>query len=97
MSQLGSGNMPARAPQLEELAVYFQAVKLRSFEFCAQNFMYYHMSSMGEKKLMRLVKKSSSQLVQHTMRFVVRVYPHGARISSSNYDPQVSEREKEER
>lgn len=56
-----------RSTALCEAVVYTQAIKFKSFD---QVYKYYQMSSFGEKKLLRLAKQCSPQLVKFTRRNV---------------------------
>ncbi|KAF9531258.1 1-phosphatidylinositol-4,5-bisphosphate phosphodiesterase 1 [Crepidotus variabilis] len=46
-----------------------------------------HIFSLSENAANRLVKGSMSDLVRHTHTHLVRVYPKGTRVSSTNYEP----------
>ena len=44
-------------------------------------------SSINEGKLAKFMKNGGSNLVKYTRNHLVRVYPKGLRVDSSNYDP----------
>lgn len=75
-------------PKLAALVIYTQAVKFQSLELSARE-PCCTLSSVMEKKLLRIINKQAARLVQHCTRFIMRVYPQGTRINSTNYDPQV--------
>lgn len=77
------------SPRLASMVVYTQAVKFASLEQSATRDACCHMSSFTEKKMMRLIRKQGAKLVKHCARQLVRIYPQGTRINSTNYDPQV--------
>ena len=47
------------------------------------------MCSLAESKADGLVKDSASEMVEMNKSHIVKIYPSGFRISSSNYDPQT--------
>ena len=56
---------------------------------CAEVGDYFEMSSFAETKVERFTnKKYASKFVKYNFRQFSRIYPKGARIDSSNYDPQ---------
>ena len=48
------------------------------------------MSSIGEGKTAKLIAKDPAAWAEYNMRQLTRIYPGGARIDSSNYDPVAS-------
>lgn len=46
-----------------------------------------HIFSLSENTANRLVKASMTDLVKHTHTHLVRIYPKGTRVNSTNYDP----------
>lgn len=48
-----------------------------------------HVFSLSEKKLMELHETSGSTLFSHNKDYLMRAYPSGTRVSSSNLDPAV--------
>lgn len=51
--------------------------------------MYFNVVSYSETIVNQLISVGLKNLIQQTSRMMVRVYPKGARISSSNYNPTV--------
>jgi len=47
------------------------------------------MSSFGEAKAMKFSKMDTLALLQYNQRQLSRIYPAGARIDSSNYNPVI--------
>jgi hypothetical protein len=47
-------------------------------------------SSFGEERVRRLMEKERRELMILTTRMLIRVYPKGSRINSSNYSPQLA-------
>ena len=48
---------------------------------------YFEMSSIGEKKALKLMKEEPLAFVQYNTKQICRTYPAGNRLDSSNYDP----------
>ncbi|KAG9520512.1 PLC-like phosphodiesterase, partial [Aureobasidium melanogenum] len=46
-----------------------------------------HVFSLSESKIIEMHKRDHSALFRHNKRFLMRVYPKGIRVSSSNLDP----------
>ncbi|RCN45588.1 Phosphatidylinositol-specific phospholipase C, Y domain protein [Ancylostoma caninum] len=70
------------AAELSNLVVYCQAVPFDPAH--ANNGSFYEMCSFVENKLDRLLEKG---LISFNIRQLSRVYPHGSRITSANYNP----------
>jgi hypothetical protein len=49
-----------------------------------------HIFSLSEGKLMEIHENQSDKLFKHNKNFLMRTYPKGLRISSSNLDPTIS-------
>ncbi|XP_033124802.1 uncharacterized protein LOC117123082 [Anneissia japonica] len=47
----------------------------------------YQISSLNENTMKKTVKKYSKRLIEHTEKQLIRTYPAGIRIDSSNYSP----------
>ena len=47
----------------------------------------YNGSSLSEPKLEKLIENEILSLIQLSNRFLIKSYPAGSRIDSSNYDP----------
>ncbi|KAI9843234.1 MAG: hypothetical protein M1837_006523 [Sclerophora amabilis] len=48
-----------------------------------------HVFSLSERALMKQHEENSVELFSHNREFLMRAYPHGLRVSSSNLDPAV--------
>uniref|UniRef100_A0A8D0BFU8 Phosphoinositide phospholipase C n=1 Tax=Salvator merianae TaxID=96440 RepID=A0A8D0BFU8_SALMN len=92
------GSIPPRKKQkmkkikialaLSELVIYTKARKFVSFEDSRENQHFFEINSIGELKARKLAKLAATEFVQHTVRFITRIYPKGTRTNSSNYNPQ---------
>ncbi|KAK9383500.1 PLC-like phosphodiesterase [Kockiozyma suomiensis] len=82
----GSGNKIARG--LGELGVYVRGMKYRNFALPESRTLN-HCFSFGERSFNSLCKdeESLAQLERHNRRYLMRVYPSGLRLTSSNYEP----------
>jgi len=45
------------------------------------------MVSLAEKRAFKLAREEALSLIRFTERQLCRIYPSGARVDSSNYDP----------
>lgn len=76
------------APELGILGVYCRGQKFRNFALPeSKNFN--HIFSFQEKAFLKFCKEPEKklQLEKHNTRYLMRVYPSGFRVSSSNFDP----------
>jgi len=75
-------------PVLGELGVYCVGIQFDGFD-TPEAKKYNHIFSFKEKTFAEKSHPSESkrQLLLHNMRYMMRVYPNGTRISSSNFDP----------
>ena len=75
---------------LGNLGVYTRGFKFQSFTL-PESKGYNHVFSLGERRFESLCKVSDTkaQLEKHNMRYLMRVYPSGYRIQSTNPDPLV--------
>ncbi|RPA94485.1 PLC-like phosphodiesterase [Choiromyces venosus 120613-1] len=76
------------APELGSLGVYTRGQRFSNFalpESKTSN----HVFSFQEKKFEKFTKdpEKKVQLEKHNVRYLMRVYPSGFRVNSSNYDP----------
>lgn len=76
------------APELLPLLVYTTGVSFRGLDH-AQVYPLTHLFSLSEPRADSLVHSGSNalRLVNHTREHLVRVYPKGTRVDSSNYEP----------
>eukprot|EP00118_Oscarella_pearsei_P018809 m.194954 g.194954 ORF g.194954 m.194954 type:complete len:1783 (+) comp39514_c0_seq3:1043-6391(+) len=71
------------ALELSRLVNIVQAVKFKDLSKGD----FWKMSSLGESKLFKLIGSSAGQLVEYNRHQMMRVYPAGRRVDSSNYNP----------
>ncbi|XP_042325665.1 1-phosphatidylinositol 4,5-bisphosphate phosphodiesterase zeta-1 [Sceloporus undulatus] len=76
------------AVALSDLVIYAKTRKFISFEESREKQLFYENNSIGEAKARKLAKLKANEFVQHTVRFITRIYPKGTRANSSNYNPQ---------
>jgi len=73
---------------LSKLGIYTRGVSFKSLTQPEAN-MPTHVFSLSEKGVMEVHQKSARQLFDHNRHFLMRAYPSGLRIRSSNLDPAV--------
>lgn len=73
---------------LASLLVYTVGVKCRGL-VPADAYQPEHVFSISENSANKFLKSSMTDLVKHTQSHIVRVYPKGARVDSSNYEPHL--------
>lgn len=77
-------------PTLGELAIYTQGVSFRNKTFESPELQTYnHVVSLSESNFMHLTSKADSNALveKHNVNHLMRVYPAGRRIGSTNFDP----------
>ena len=72
--------------ELLALLVYTVGVKCRGINK-KETYAPEHVFSLSENTANKLLKDNMMDLIKHTQDHVVRIYPKGVRISSTNYDP----------
>ncbi|KAF9652259.1 PLC-like phosphodiesterase [Thelephora ganbajun] len=72
--------------ELLALLVYTVGVKCRGLNK-KETYAPEHVFSLSENAANGLLKDNMMDLIKHTQNHVVRIYPKGVRISSTNYDP----------
>ena len=79
---------PKMSLELVALLVYTVGVKCRGINKKEQ-YAPEHMFSLSENAINKIVKQSQTMmdLIKHTRTHLVRVYPKGSRIGSTNYEP----------
>ncbi|KAK3333157.1 PLC-like phosphodiesterase [Cercophora scortea] len=73
---------------LSKLGVYTRAVSFKSLEQPEAS-MPSHIFSLSENGVIEVHEKSRRELFDHNKKFLMRAYPSGLRIRSSNLDPAV--------
>jgi len=73
---------------LADLAIYTRGIKYADFKTAGSK-TYNHIFSLAERDFERLCgdPEMESQLEKHNSRYLMRVYPSGFRLKSSNFDP----------
>ncbi len=72
---------------LSDLAIYCKAKTFPGFSEAREKFKCHHMSSFSEGKALTLLTKSTAEYLDFSKKQLVRIYPSGKRLNSSNYDP----------
>ncbi|KAJ3984853.1 PLC-like phosphodiesterase [Lentinula detonsa] len=73
---------------LASLLVYTVGVKCRGIS-AAEHYEPEHVFSISENSANKYLSTNMLDLVKHTQTHVVRVYPKGTRVNSSNYEPHL--------
>lgn len=71
---------------LEALLVYTVGVKCRGLNK-KEHYAVQHVFSLSEKTANKVLKQDMMDLIKHNKTHVVRIYPKGLRLNSSNYEP----------
>ncbi|KAK3302093.1 uncharacterized protein B0T15DRAFT_404426 [Chaetomium strumarium] len=89
------GDVPAKQKKpskiihaLSKLGIYTRGVTFKSLTQPEAS-MPTHIFSLSEGDVVEVHKKSARDLFEHNRRFLMRTYPSGFRIGSSNLDPSV--------
>ncbi|KAI9225375.1 MAG: PLC-like phosphodiesterase, partial [Piptocephalis tieghemiana] len=77
------------AAELGELAVYCISLPFKDFETSSRLPSDWYISSLSEGTSRDLARSFPEQYRKHTSRHLIRVYPSGTRLGSSNYDPTI--------
>lgn len=72
--------------ELAALLIYTVGVKCRGFNKKV-HYAPEHMFSLSEGTANKIVKESMGDLIKHCRTHLVRLYPSGTRLNSSNYEP----------
>ena len=72
--------------ELLALLVYTVGVKCRGFNK-KETYAPEHLFSLSERTANKVIKQSILDLIKHSRTHVVRIYPNGTRLSSSNFEP----------
>lgn len=84
------GAKPSKISQaLSNLGIYTRGVSFKSLTQ-PEATMPTHIFSLSEKKVEEVHEKEAAALFAHNLRYLMRTYPHGLRIGSSNLDPAPS-------
>ncbi|KAF3927278.1 hypothetical protein ABW20_dc0110021 [Dactylellina cionopaga] len=74
--------------ELGELGVYMRGQKFKNFSL-PESKSYNHVFSLAERTFISICKDKDkkTQLEKHNLRYLMRVYPSGWRVTSRNFDP----------
>ena len=72
--------------ELVALLVYTVGVKCRGFNK-KETYAPEHIFSLSERMANKVLKQSLIDLVKHNKTHLVRIYPNGTRLNSSNFEP----------
>jgi phosphatidylinositol phospholipase C delta len=72
--------------RLSRLGIHTRGISFKSLEQPEAS-MPNHIFSLSEKAAMALQKRMPKALFAHNRDFLMRIYPHGMRVDSSNFDP----------
>ncbi|XP_047123680.1 1-phosphatidylinositol 4,5-bisphosphate phosphodiesterase zeta-1 isoform X1 [Hydra vulgaris] len=75
------------AEEFSNIINYVESITFKSLEQGLASQKYFQNVSLGEKKLLQLGKDYPMKLIEYSNKFLVRTYPRGSRIDSSNYNP----------
>jgi phosphatidylinositol phospholipase C, delta len=73
-------------PPLSDLGIYTRGVSFKSLSQ-PEATMPTHVFSLAEKAVVEVHEKEPTQLFEHNRKYMMRAYPSGLRIGSSNLDP----------
>ncbi|KAK6498591.1 Phospholipase C [Arthrobotrys musiformis] len=78
------------AKELGELGVYTRGQKFKNFSL-PESKSFNHVFSLAERTFISLCKdkEKKAQLEKHNLRYLMRVYPSGWRVTSRNFDPLI--------
>ncbi|GKT50975.1 1-phosphatidylinositol 4,5-bisphosphate phosphodiesterase 1 [Colletotrichum spaethianum] len=77
---------PKIISRLSRLAIHTRGITFKSFEQPEAS-MPNHVFSLSEKAAFAIQSKMPKALFKHNRDFLMRTYPHGMRLDSSNFDP----------
>ncbi|KAJ7345964.1 hypothetical protein JRQ81_001914 [Phrynocephalus forsythii] len=75
--------------ELSNCIVYCKSVPFCSFQHSRRHYKPYEMSSFTESKARKLIRDTGNDFVRHNAWQLSRIFPHGLRTDSSNYNPQA--------
>lgn len=77
---------PKISSRLSGMGIHTRGISFKSLEQPEAS-MPNHIFSLSEKAAMALQKSMPKALFAHNRDFLMRIYPHGMRVDSSNFDP----------
>ncbi|XP_066303078.1 1-phosphatidylinositol 4,5-bisphosphate phosphodiesterase delta-4-like [Branchiostoma lanceolatum] len=82
-------NTKELAKELSDLVNICEAVHFHSFKHSREKDMPYNISSIPEGKANRLLEEQAADFIDHTKRQLIKIYPFGGRVNSSNMYPHL--------
>ncbi|TRM67130.1 PLC-like phosphodiesterase [Schizophyllum amplum] len=79
---------PKMSMHLASLLVYTVGVRCHGIDHM-EDYSPEHIFSLSENKAKRLMDADMARLVKYTQNHVVRIYPKGTRVDSTNYEPHL--------
>ncbi|KAI3548352.1 hypothetical protein CSPX01_03148 [Colletotrichum filicis] len=79
---------PKVISRLSRLGIYTRGITFKSLEQ-AEASMPNHIFSLSEKTAFAIQRRMPKALFSHNRDFLMRTYPHGMRVDSSNFDPVI--------
>jgi len=73
--------------ELSDIVIYTQSLKFSSFDDAQKNSKFFNISSIDENKCFKFCQDDADKLTRHTASQLIRIYPAGKRVDSSNYVP----------
>ncbi|KAF7979800.1 hypothetical protein HWV62_40854 [Athelia sp. TMB] len=85
-SKMGGGEKPKMSMDIVGLLIYTVGVKCRGINK-KETYAPEHVFSLSETTANKMLKHGMHDLIKHNRTHVVRIYPKGSRIDSTNYEP----------
>lgn len=79
---------PKITPRLSRMGVYTRGVSFKSLSQ-AEATMPNHIFSLSEKVALDTQRREPGAFFEHNRNYLMRLYPHGMRFDSSNFDPVI--------
>jgi len=75
---------------MKDLVSICYAIKFNGVDYRGLSDQFYHVNSLSEEKAREKCKHFKQEMLRHTKRQLVRIYPSCVRIASSNFNPSWS-------
>ena len=72
---------------MKDLVSICYSIKINGVDYRGLSDQFYHLNSLSEEKALEKCKHFKEEVLEHTRRQLVRIYPSCIRIASSNYSP----------
>lgn len=80
--------VPKITPRLSRLGIHTRGIKFKSLDQSEAS-MPNHIFSLSEKAALAVQRTVPKSMFKHNRDFLMRIYPHGMRFDSSNFDPVI--------